>query len=129
MTDPAAAPQEAGAPRVIQLRRTKGWRKPEGAVVVARGKANDGLGRWGNPFPVLREHGEEGRRKAEDAFRFWLVAGRMPDPWDSVYASEENRQRYLRHLPELRGKTLACWCPQPGPCHAHVLAELAGRDR
>jgi len=30
----------------IQLRRTKGWRKPERAVVVARPT------KWGNPFPV-----------------------------------------------------------------------------
>jgi uncharacterized protein DUF4326 len=31
-------------PERIQLRRTVGWRKPEGAVVVSR------PGRWGNPF-------------------------------------------------------------------------------
>lgn len=30
----------------IQLRRTSGWRKPEGAIVVARPS------RWGNPFPI-----------------------------------------------------------------------------
>jgi hypothetical protein len=34
------------APKRIQLRRTKGWRKPEGAVVVTR------PGKWGNPFRV-----------------------------------------------------------------------------
>lgn len=33
-------------PRRIQLRRTKGWRKPEGAIVVARPS------KWGNPFRV-----------------------------------------------------------------------------
>lgn len=33
----------------IQLRRTKGWRKPEGAIVVARPS------KWGNPFPM---HGD-----------------------------------------------------------------------
>lgn len=32
------------APKRIQLRRTKGWRKPEGAIVVARPT------KWGNPF-------------------------------------------------------------------------------
>ena len=32
------------APKRIQLRRTKGWRKPEGAVVVSRPS------KWGNPF-------------------------------------------------------------------------------
>ncbi len=32
------------SPQRIQLRRTKGWRKPEGAIVVARPS------KWGNPF-------------------------------------------------------------------------------
>ena len=26
---------------------------------------------------------------------------------------------------ELRGKNLACWCPDGGPCHADVLLEIA----
>ena len=30
----------------IQLRRTKGWRKPEGAIVVARPS------KWGNPYRI-----------------------------------------------------------------------------
>ena len=30
---------------------------------------------------------------------------------------------------ELAGKQLACWCPQPGPCHGLILAALAnGRE-
>lgn len=33
-------------PKRIQLRRTKGWRKPAGAVVVSRPS------KWGNPYPV-----------------------------------------------------------------------------
>ena len=33
-------------PERIQLRRTKGWRKPAGAVIVSRPS------RWGSPFPV-----------------------------------------------------------------------------
>lgn len=33
-------------PKRVQLRRTKGWRKPEGAIVVARPS------KWGNPFPA-----------------------------------------------------------------------------
>ena len=39
-------------PARIQLRRTKGWRLPKGAVRVAR------PGKWGNPFSVA-EHGRE----------------------------------------------------------------------
>lgn len=33
-------------PQRIQLRRAKGWRKPEGAILVSRPS------RWGNPFPL-----------------------------------------------------------------------------
>ena len=28
----------------------------------------------------------------------------------------------LRARRELTGRRLGCWCPQPGPCHAHALA-------
>ncbi|MBX7433477.1 DUF4326 domain-containing protein [Mycobacterium sp. Y57] len=34
-------------PQRIRLRRTKGWRKPDSTIVVARPT------RWGNPFPVI----------------------------------------------------------------------------
>jgi Domain of unknown function (DUF4326) len=40
-------------PRRIQLRRTKGWRKPPGAVAVPHPT------RWGNPYNVA-EHGHAG---------------------------------------------------------------------
>ena len=64
----------------IRLQRTKGWRKPEGAVVVARPS------KWGNPFPIdgdwimwtavaLGLHaGPAGRRQAAVALhRAWLT--------------------------------------------------------
>lgn len=37
-------------PKRIQLRRTKGWRKPVGAVVVSRPSV------WGNPFRAADYH-------------------------------------------------------------------------
>lgn len=38
--------------------------------------------------------------------------------------------RYQQHgfpnpYAELRGKNLACWCPQDQPCHADILLEIA----
>jgi hypothetical protein len=39
------------APKRIQLRRTKGWRLPEGAIVVARPS------KWGNPFRLRTPYG------------------------------------------------------------------------
>jgi len=32
---------------------------------------------------------------------------------------------YPEDLTQLRGKNLACWCDDKGPCHADVLLELA----
>lgn len=60
---------------------------------------------WGNPFHV----GVDGTRREVIAKYRAMVLSR-PD--------------MLARLPELRGRTLACWC-KPRPCHADVLAELA----
>lgn len=103
-------------PKRIQLRRTKGWRKPEGAVVVSRPS------RWGNPFAVgttkwLHNDGDgsvllatpKDNAEAVAYFR-WYVE------------SHPDRREAIR---ELQGRDLACWCPLDRPCHADVLLELA----
>lgn len=104
-------------PGRIQLSRKKGWRKPEGAVVVAR--PSD----FGNPFPFdAAKNAGYTRHGAVAAFADWLAG----NPWacgSDKY--EARRQKLLARLPELRGKTLACWCPLDLPCHADVLLELA----
>lgn len=124
-------------PERIQQRRTKGWRKPENTVSVAR------PGKFGNPFAAKIRRGEDGqatmtREYLVRDFRFWLTTEllwrRGPDGWrwcspggsDSYlgvpYAA---RARILEALPALRGKNLMCFCPLDQPCHADVLLELA----
>jgi hypothetical protein len=109
-------------PERIRLRRTKGWRKPACAVVVARPS------RWGNPFRVGGAGSE------------WYVKG-WGRTWRGFESELEARQgavnlyrdAYSRRktfdLPdpaELRGLDLACWCPlDGGPCHADLLLEWA----
>ena len=92
----------------IQLRRTKGWRKPAAAVVVARPT------RWSNPHRV----GIDGDRPwCIDRFREDLWRGRLP-----VTVADVRR--------ELTGRDLACWCRPEDLCHADVLLEVAnGRRR
>ena len=116
-------------PKRVQLRREKGWRKPEGCIVVARPT------RWGNPYrvgagdagysvqyrpsrwrsdndgpPVGCWPEEEGAaRFAVDCYRAWL---------DRLYETD---------FSPLRGHDLACWCPPHLPCHADVLLELANK--
>lgn len=113
------------SPKRIQLRRTKGWRKPEGAVVVARPS------RYGNPFTVAAciEAGyasdeAQARTVCVHAFADWLRGNRWAD--GSGPAADERRAAYLASIPELRGRDLACWCPLDGsPCHADYLLEIA----
>jgi hypothetical protein len=87
-------------PRRIQLNRARGWRKPEGAIVVARPT------RWGNPFLITTL----GRAEAIEHYRKWLVA--QPDLVAAVRS-------------ELAGRDLACWCALSEQCHADVLLVVA----
>ena len=101
----------ASAPRRLPRRRTAGWRKPAGSVIVDR------TSRWGNPFAVGR-----------------LPGSSAPDP-DGVIADQARavalyRERYyapgqagLRASArsELPGRDLLCPCPPEEPCHGAVL--------
>jgi hypothetical protein len=136
-------------PERIQLRRTKGWRLPDGAVVVARPT------RWGNPFrparmcsewrlpapnlsiPAFCEDREDARLLAVSMFYRHLAIRRRPPPgWVDLigYPSDDEIRS------ELAGKDLACWCRLDAPglalkgfsggtmnaaCHADVLLALA----
>lgn len=93
-------------PTRVQLRRTKGWRKPAGAVVVARPS------KWGNPFRVM---GDLTRADVVAAFRDYLEHR----GGHSAYPSDEEIRSALA------GRDLACWCPLDQPCHADVLLEFA----
>ncbi|SRR6266536_3013612 len=85
-------------PERIQLKRTKGWRKPANAVVVARPT------RWGNPFTAA-EYGD----LAVHRFRQLLIERRddpvLADRWP--YPCDEQIRAALA------GKDLACWCALP----------------
>lgn len=118
-------------PERIQLRRTKGWRKPEGAIVVARPS------RWGNPFQIgmiadrvamTNPRGEtkvlelrvETAVQAVEFYRRWL--GGTP------FLTERHPPTIAQIRAELAWRDLACWCPLDQPCHADVLLELANAE-
>lgn len=94
--------------RRLQLSRRAGWRKPAGAVVVARPS------RWGNPFRLTNEGT---RAEVVAAFDRALAAG---DPILGFTAADVQR--------ELAGRDLACWCPLDQPCHADVLLRVANHS-
>jgi hypothetical protein len=104
-------------PERIQLRRSRGWRKPPAAVVVARPT------RWGNPFVVgQRVDGVLVKDRAHSVALYRAMMAGSPDRCAAARA-------------ELAGKDLACWCPlvdvdgRRGPCHADVLLEIANSHR
>ena len=88
-------------PRRVQLRRTRGYRKPAGAVVVTRASKH-----WGNPFTVA----EHGRDRAIELYR------------EHLRDSPELVERIRR---ELAGRDLACYCRLDQNCHADVLLRVA----
>lgn len=105
-------------PKRIQRTRAKGWRLPEGAVIVDR------TSRWGNPNRIVGRHAVidkwgdargcengEARGVAVRLFREQLLDGRLDFTLDDA-------------IEQLRGKDLACFCTLDQACHADVLLEL-----
>ncbi|MFE9812325.1 DUF4326 domain-containing protein [Streptomyces sp. NPDC005548] len=117
-------------PTRIQRRRTKGWRKPEGAVSVARPT------RFGNPFTLAPAASQRGglldvwavEYKGRKLGRFDAIADARADATDR-YArwirepEQADTRRLFRAL--LNGWDLMCWCPTDQACHADVLLEIA----
>lgn len=98
----------------VQRSRSAGARIPKGAICVSRPSP------FCNPFLTAI------------AFRHWLETGDIAWSVTTAWAHflkprdyEMRREFILTHLPELRGKTLACWCPLTKECHADVLIEMA----
>jgi len=60
--------------------------------------------KWGNPFSI----GKDGSRKEViDKYEKWLM----------------KQSELLKDLPELKDKTLGCWC-KPNACHGDILLKL-----
>jgi len=97
------------APARIQLRRSRGWKMPPGALKVDR------TTKWGNPFTVA-EFGSAAVAVAEHGrwMRGEIAApdGALPPGAEAIRAA-------------LAGHDLACWCPLDGPCHADLLLAIA----
>ena len=140
-------------PQRIQLSRQRGWRKPEGAVVVSRPS------RWGNPFKigdryVSRTAFHDCPYPEDDDRPLGTFQHAAWSPWpawtevvavvrDAQHATELFRDHiayesdglwepaYIRA--ELGGHDLCCWCalPEPGErdwCHGAVLLELSSQE-
>lgn len=63
--------------------------------------------KWGNPFVIGRD---STRADVIRKYEAWI----------------HTQPHLLAALPELRSKTLGCWC-SPAACHGDVLAQLADK--
>lgn len=119
-------------PKRIQRKRSKGWRKPGGAVYVGRGSC------WGNPYPVYESlkngHGDiiSGKqliRSPQEAVRLYSKKMMPYIAHDLRYNSMGNFLISVAFIESaqyaLHGKDLLCWCPLDQPCHADVLLKIA----
>jgi hypothetical protein len=124
-------------PTRIQRRRTAGWRMPEGAVYVGRPTI------WGNPWStVYRDrmwsvvgpdgvivYRSEGRFDAHDfavcmyreALRPLVTCTLGPDSNRALADRWDNLTQGHYALWDLRGRNLACWCPERYSCHTNEL--------
>lgn len=70
---------------------------------------------WGNPFShrdgTTAKCVVESREHAIELYHKWIL----------------DQPQLLAKLPELKGKTLGCWCA-PLACHGDVLLELANKE-
>lgn len=127
------------APIRLQLSRKLGF-DLQAASIAANGRPAINVARptkWGNPFTIEQcldsgfAHTKiDAQAMCAQCFQEWL-APRHGDSrdWWSGPESDRRRDWMLAHLPDLRGRNLACWCPPGSPCHADSLLILAnGRD-
>jgi hypothetical protein len=110
-------------PRRVRRERRKGWRKPEGAVIVDR------TTRFGNPFTVadaIAAGYENPERAVVSHYAAWLDDdGTHYDDVIQVGKRSFDRRWVLANLHLLRGKNLCCPCKPNKPCHVDDLLPRA----
>ena len=92
----------------IQRKRSKGWRKPEGSVIVDRTSA------WGNPHKL----GSDCRDVATAVLRF-------EQDLIGLILKDRSGTPMLNRIGELKGKDLVCFCAIGSSCHRDVLLKYA----
>jgi hypothetical protein len=88
----------------VKVIHIKDISKYDNVVYIGRNFKNFKDNGWGNPFPITNYRNRE---QSVEEYRKYIV----------------NNKELLERLPELKDKTLACWC-YPNACHGDVLVEL-----
>lgn len=98
-------------PQRIQRKRTKGWKLPETALIVARPS------RYGNPYVVGVVYGDEAPMTAQEAVEAYE---HTLAEWKRLMPSD-----FEKWIAPLRGHDLCCWCKVGDFCHADTLIQYA----
>lgn len=114
-------------PKRIQRKRSKGWRKPENAIIIDR------TSRYGNPFKV-------GQR-----YRYILALALMgfkdDDLINGIFVKDNAHavELYKRMInvftakarkeffATFKGKDVVCFCKLDEPCHGDVILKEANK--
>lgn len=87
------------------------WLKDNNHVYIGRNMSVYVKGavksKWCNPFSVKKH----GREKCLELYREYIT----------------NNKELLTKLPELKGKTLGCWCDSKEQCHGGILLNLLNK--
>lgn len=95
-------------PKRIQLKRLKGWRKPEGSVVVTRSS------RYGNPFKIGDPNTDGTPMSREDVCQ--------------RFEAEALPRISREDMEFLRGRDVVCFCRLEDMCHGDILLRHANKD-
>lgn len=115
---PRPSGRAVGFPARVQRKRTRGWRMPPNTVYVGRPTV------YGNSTS-LDDYWDRGFSGSAHAARVWAVEQYRARLMAETLSAETFRIQVRR---ELRGRNLACWCPDGEPCHVDVLLEVANAD-
>jgi hypothetical protein len=102
-------------PHRVQLSNKKDWKMPENTVNVDRET------KWSNPF-IVGKHGT--RAECANLFEL-LLGGLICASKDNILEQEAYLEMAKRDIWQLRGKNLACRCPENVSCHADTLLVAA----
>ena len=130
-------------PKRIQRKRSKGWRMPENTIYVGR------PGKWGNPFKLVQDQimcnasyrrailspwvifdhdclysPELGLKQVLSLYKLW-IQGYVFRDYKNCHITPVAKITDYEIKKELKGKDLACWCPEGSPCHADELLRIA----
>lgn len=114
----------------VQQRRTKGWRKPDNTVSVARPS------KFGNPFAIGHSFKVVDSGGVITDFSQWRTVY-VRDATEAVALFSEWVEGRIRIVSfhwqptraeiraQLRGRNLMCFCPPTQACHVDVLLPIA----